>query len=112
MSLAAGTAALGIAAIRLAGGPAEVARLTTIVMVTLVVAALANSRWRWSNHLAACGAGATLLAYETGPAGLASALAIVLVGWARLALGGHSAWEIVAGACVGAAAGVIALAVI
>lgn len=101
MALAVVTAAVGIAVLRLLGGPPGVIEVIAAILGCLTVAAVTNARWRWSNHLAACAAGTAMLTVLFGPPGLVSALAIPPVWWARTALGRHTTVELLGGGLVG-----------
>ncbi len=102
MGTAVVTAAVGLAVLRLSGAPADVVRLTTAILVALVVTAVCNSRWRWSNHMAAATSGAALLVVRLGAIGLLAIVAIPLVAWARLVLQRHDVGELFGGLVLGA----------
>jgi putative flippase GtrA len=101
MGLAALTAAVGLLMLWLLGAPSQLLATVIAILVTLVVAAVTNARWGWSNHLAACAAGVAMLVVLLGPASLFAVIAIPPVAWARLRLGRHSTVELAAGTAIG-----------
>ena len=64
---------------------------------------LISRHWKISIHAAGVGGG-TVILLVTGGSGLwPVAIAPVAVGWARLQLGAHTLWQLVAGIALGAA---------
>ena len=102
MAVAALTAAVGLVVIHVLGGPWEVIRATVSILITLVITAAVNARWRWSNHVSACAAGVTLLVAEVGETGLLAAAAVIAVAWARLSLQRHDRAQLLGGLIIGA----------
>lgn len=109
MCVAAVSAALGLAIVAVAGGPHRLIAAVVAVLATLVVTAVTNAVWHWSNHAAATVAGAAMLTILAGPAGSWAFFALPLVGWARLALRRHTFTQVALGALTG---GVISAAVL
>lgn len=102
MGLAVGTAAVGLGLLWLLGAPHQLLWVVIAILVTLAVVAVTNAKWGWSNHLAACAAGVSMLVVLLGPGALIAAVVLPAVAWARLAMNRHSVPELVAGAVIGA----------
>jgi hypothetical protein len=98
-----------LAALFLLGAPLDLFLLTLSMGLASAAVALLTLFFKASAHCTVAGHAATAGIILLGPAGLAFALILPLVAWARVALGAHTVPETLAGAVVGAGFAVLFL---
>lgn len=89
------------------GAPRSLLGVIVAGIIGIAVCGLITTVWKVSVHAATFTGSVVLLAYLLGPLALVLLAAVPLVGWARVAVGGHTPAEAAAGAAIG---GVIAAA--
>ena len=70
-------------------------------MAGLLVTFAVTLAWKVSMHVATLAGAVTIVAIVFGPQWLPLLLLVVLVGWARVVTGDHSAIQVAAGAVIG-----------
>lgn len=100
---------LASALLAAAGSQPRMALLLALSALPVVIAAATARWWKLSLHLAFAAFAAVLLLRVSWLASAAMALFAVLLGWSRLRLARHVPRDLVAGACAGALAGLLAL---
>jgi membrane-associated phospholipid phosphatase len=91
-----------LAALALLDAPDHLLLLTLSMGLASTAIALVTLFFKASAHCTVAGHAATAGLFVLGPAGIIFAVALPLVGWARVALGAHTTSEVLAGAAVGA----------
>jgi len=71
-------------------------------MTALVATGLITLRWKISLHVGVAAGVLTVFAILFGPGVLVAAPLIPVLGWARVTLGDHTPWQVVAGGFTGA----------
>ena len=99
-----------LAALALLDAPVILLRLTLSMGLASAAVALVTLFFKASAHCTVAGHAATAGLLVLGPAGIIFAVALPLVGWARVALGAHTTSEVLAGAAVGAVSALLFLA--
>lgn len=82
--------------------PRELLALLAAGAVGLAVCATVTYWWKLSIHCAVAGGTVVVLGTVYGPALLATAVVVALIGWARVRLGAHTPAQAVVGAVLGA----------
>jgi hypothetical protein len=98
-----------LSALLLLSAPTDLFLLTLSMGLASAAVALLTLRFKASAHCTVAGHAAAAGLLLLGPPGLAFALVLPLVAWARLALGAHTVPETLAGAVVGVAFAVVFL---
>ena len=93
----------GLGLLVVTGASRELLALVAAMLVGLLVSLLVTLRWKISIHTAVTAGAVVTLVVEFGWRMLPFALAVGLVGWARVAVGDHNTAQVVAGALLGAA---------
>ncbi len=99
-----------LAALTLLDAPENLLLLTLSMGLASAAVALVTLFFKASAHCTVAGHAATAGLLVLGPAGVIFAVALPLVGWARVALGAHTTSEALAGAAVGAVSALLFLA--
>ena len=99
-----------LAALALLDAPENLLRLTLSMGLASAAIALITLFFKASAHCTVAGHAATAGLLVLGPAGVIFAVALPLVGWARVALGAHTIFEALTGAAVGAVSALLLLA--
>jgi len=99
-----------LAALALLGAPENLFVLTLSMGLASAAVALITLFFKASAHCTVAGHAAAAGLLVLGPAGIIFAVALPLVGWARVALGAHTTFEALAGAAVGAVSALLFLA--
>ena len=99
-----------LAALALLEAPENLLLLTLSMGLASAAVALVTLFFKASAHCTVAGHAATVGLLVLGPAGIVFAVALLLVGWARVALGAHTTTEAIAGAGVGAVFALLFLA--
>ena len=99
-----------LAALALLEAPENLLLLTLSMGLASAAVALVTLFFKASAHCTVAGHAATAGLLVLGPAGIIFAVALPLVGWARVALGAHTTTEAIAGAGVGAVFALLFLA--
>ncbi|MEU5694989.1 hypothetical protein [Actinosynnema sp. NPDC020468] len=98
---------VGIAALFLGHAPRAMLALALAMFLSLVVclAVTFGARWKVSIHAAVAAGALVILALTYGPWVLLGAVLVAWVAWSRVALGDHTAPQVVVGAVMGAVVG-------
>ena len=104
------TASVGTGLILLValGAPALLTGYLAFMLVSVAVLAAITTVWKISIHCAVASGSVTILALAYGPLPLGGYLLVGLLGWSRVAMRDHTAWQAAGGAVLGAAAGALA----
>ena len=100
---------IGLALLAVLHAPRQVVAMVAVMLVVLLGTTLVNQFWKLSAHTAVSAGSMTVLVLAFGPALLAAAALVALVGWSRTVLpdrtGGqthdHSVGQVLAGAALG-----------
>lgn len=99
------TVLLGMAALVILEAPTSLTLVAGAAVLALVIVTAITLRWKISIHTTIAAFFAALQIVLYGPLGAVAMVIPVLVGWARLRLGAHTAPQVFAGAALGAALG-------
>ena len=99
-----------LATLALLDAPENLLLLTFSMGLASAAVALVTLFFKASAHCTVAGHAATAGLLVLGPTGIIFAIALPLVGWARVALGAHTTSEALAGAAVGAVSALLFLA--
>jgi len=88
--------------------PAVLTGYLAFMLVSVAVLAAITLVWKISIHCAVASGSVTILALAYGPLVLGGFLLVGLLGWSRVAVRDHTAWQAVGGAVLGAAAAALA----
>jgi membrane-associated phospholipid phosphatase len=99
-----------LVALALLEAPENLLLLTLSMGLASAAVALVTLFFKASAHCTVAGHAATAGLLVLGPAGIIFAVALPLVGWARVTLGAHTTSEAIAGAAVGALCALLVLA--
>jgi hypothetical protein len=100
--------ATGLILLVVLGAPALLTGYLAFMLVSVAVLAAITTVWKISIHCAVASGSVTILALAYGPLVLTGYLLVGLLGWSRVAVGDHTAWQPVGGAVLGAAAAALA----
>ena len=100
--------AAGLILLVMLGAPAQLTGYLALMLVSVAVLAAITTVWKISIHCAVASGSVTILALAYGPLVLAGYLLVGLLGWSRVAVRDHTAWQVVGGAVLGAAAAALA----
>ena len=100
--------AAGLILLVVLGAPALLTGYLALMLVSVAVLAAITTVWKISIHCAVASGSVTILALAYGPLVLAGYLLVGLLGWSRVAVRDHTAWQAVGGAVLGAAAAALA----
>ena len=101
MLLTSTCAGIGAGMLQLAGAPAPVAGMASILAVQCLILMAVTTSWKISVHASAAATTSALL-WQAGAHPLAALLPVVAVVWSRLHLSRHTSAQCVAGAALGA----------
>lgn len=108
MASAAGAVTIALVVLYLAGAPRPLVWLIVAMICGLAAMGLTTLAWKASMHMAVAAGAVAVLAIESLGAGIAAALLLPVLGWARWRDGRHSVMQLVGGAVIGATvAGVV-----
>lgn len=108
MASAAGAVTIALGVLYLAGAPRPLVWLILAMICGLVAMGLTTMVWKASMHMAVAAGAIAVLATESLTAGIAAALLLPVLGWARWRDGRHSVMQLAGGAVIGATvAGVV-----
>ena len=93
---------IGITALVLLRAPRELIAMVVVMFVVGLGATLVNHYWKLSIHAAVASGSVAVLVLVFGPALLAGAALVALVGWSRVVLRDHTTAQVLAGTCAGA----------
>ena len=93
---------VGLVLLMLFGAPRELIALVVALFVGGLVATVINHYWKLSVHASVAAGSMVVLVLVFGPALLATAVVVAAVGWSRVRLHDHTAWQVVTGTVVGA----------
>ncbi len=94
---------VGLALLSAWGAPRDLVALVAAMAVGLATSLLVTLVWKISVHTAVVVGAVVILVLVFGPALVALAPLVALVGWARVEVGDHTPAQVVAGAGLGAA---------
>ncbi|SCG15921.1 hypothetical protein GA0070610_2173 [Micromonospora echinofusca] len=83
------------------GAPRPVLAMVVVMFALGLAVTVVNLAWKLSIHAAVAAGAAAVLVIEFGPALLASAPVVALVGWSRVRLRDHTVGQVAAGTVVG-----------
>ncbi|MDT0532997.1 phosphoesterase PA-phosphatase [Micromonospora sp. DSM 115977] len=83
------------------GAPRPVLAMVVVMFALGLAVTVVNLVWKLSIHAAVAAGAAAVLVIEFGPALLASAPVVALVGWSRVRLRDHTVGQVAAGTVVG-----------
>ena len=101
MLVAIGCTALCLSLLAVLGAPRQLVALAAAGVAGLLVTFAVTLAWKVSMHVATLAGAVTIVAIVFGPQWLPLLLLVVLVGWARVVTGDHSAIQVAAGAVIG-----------
>jgi hypothetical protein len=84
------------------GAPRPVVAMVAAMLAVLLAVGVVNLGWKLSAHAAVAAGSVAVLALVLGPALLAGAAVVALVGWSRVELRDHTVAQVLAGAAAGA----------
>lgn len=90
------------------GAPRALLGVIVAGIIGIAICGLITTVWKVSVHAATFTGSVVLLAYLLGPVALALLAAVPLVGWARVAVGGHTPAEAAGGTVVGGVVAAVA----
>lgn len=99
------TVLLGIAALVILEAPTSLILVAGVAVIALMIVTAITLRWKISIHTTIAAFFAVLQIVLYGPLGAAAIVIPVMVGWARLRLGAHTASQVIAGAVLGTVLG-------
>ncbi len=105
-----GSVAAGLVLLLVAGAPRLLTGYLAFMLASVAVLAAITVAWKISIHCAVASGSVAILALSFGPLVLAGYVLVALLAWSRVALGDHTAWQVIAGAVLGAAAAAAAYA--
>lgn len=94
---------VGVALLAFLGAPRDLVALVGAIAVGLMSSMLVTLFWKISVHAAVTAGASVVLVLVFGPPLLVLGLVVVLVAWARVAIGDHTPAQAVAGIILGAA---------
>jgi membrane-associated phospholipid phosphatase len=103
-----GSVGLGVLLMTLGGAPRDLIALTVSMFAALAAIAVITFRWKISVHAAVSAGSAAMLVLVYGPVALATLPLVALVGWSRVVLRDHTVAQVIAGAALGVAVGLLA----
>lgn len=92
----------GLATLVGLGAPRQLVAMVVVMSAVLLVVSAVNQMWKLSAHAAVAAGSAAVLVVVFGPALLALAGLVALVGWSRVRLADHTPAQVLAGAVAGA----------
>ena len=99
---------VGLALLELFGAPRELVALVVASFVGGLIATVINHFWKLSVHAGVAAGSMLVLVLAFGPFLLTTVVVVVAVGWSRVRLRDHTAWQVIAGTVIGAGvAGVV-----
>jgi len=101
MLVAIGCTALCLGLLGVLGAPRQLVALAAAGVAGLLVTFAITLAWKVSMHVATLAGAVTIAVIVFGPLWVPLVLLILLVGWARVATGDHSAVQVAAGAVIG-----------
>ena len=104
--------AAGLILLIAGGAPRLLTGYLAFMLASVAALALVTVVWKISIHCAVAAGSVAILAFAYGPPVLAASALVALLGWARVALGDHTAAQVAAGAALGAGAAALAYAVL
>jgi hypothetical protein len=93
--------AIGLTLLAMTGAPSQLIAMVAAGFVVGVGVTIANQFWKMSAHAAVSAGSVTVLVMVFGPALLAGAIMVALIGWSRVALGDHTTGQALAGTAAG-----------
>jgi membrane-associated phospholipid phosphatase len=90
------------------GAPRALLGVIASGIIGIAVCGLLTTVWKVSVHAATVAGSVVLLAYLLGPLALVALAVVPVVGWARVAVGGHTPAEAAGGAIVGGVVAAVA----
>jgi membrane-associated phospholipid phosphatase len=102
--------AAGLAVLIASGAPRLLTGYLAFMLASVAVLAAITFVWKISIHCAVASGSAAILALTFGPLVLLGYVLVGVLGWSRVALGDHTALQVIAGAVLGAGAAVAAYA--
>jgi membrane-associated phospholipid phosphatase len=102
--------AAGLVVLLAAGAPRLLSGYLAFMLASVAALAAVSAVWKISIHCAVASGSVVILALSFGPLLLPCYALVAVLGWSRVALGDHTAVQVVAGAALGAAAAVLAYA--
>jgi hypothetical protein len=93
---------VGLALLGLFGAPHELIALVVAMFACGLVATIVNHFWKLSVHASVAAGSMMVLVLVFGPALLATFVMVAAIGWSRVRLRDHTAWQVITGAVVGA----------
>ncbi len=103
---------VGLALLAAWGAPRDLVALVAAMAVGLATSLLVTLVWKVSVHTAVVAGAVVILVLVFGPALVALAPLVTLVGWARVEVGDHSPAQVVAGAGLGATVAAVVFALL
>ena len=94
--------AAGLAVLAVLDAPRELFAVVAAILAGVVVGGVVTLWWKISIHASSTAGTVVILTLTFGPAGLLALPVLLLVCWARVALGAHTLTQVVAGCVVGA----------
>ena len=104
--------AAGLILLAVLGAPALLTGYLGFMLASVAALAAITAVWKISIHCAVAAGSVTILALLYGPPALAGFLLAGLLGWSRVAVRDHTAAQVIAGSVLGAAAAVLAYALL
>ncbi|HET8628982.1 MAG TPA: phosphatase PAP2 family protein [Thermomicrobiales bacterium] len=102
LAVAIASLAVLLALLLVGGAPRELIAAVAAIAAALVAGTLVTLAWKISGHAGVVAGAVVMLVIAFGPALLALAPLVALVGWARVAIRDHTPAQVVAGAALGA----------
>ena len=100
--------ATGLILLLVLHAPAVLTGYLAFMLVSVAALAAITLVWKISIHCAVASGTVTILALASGPLVLGGFLLVGLLGWSRVAVRDHTAWQAAGGAVLGAAAAALA----
>ncbi|MGH3257380.1 MAG: hypothetical protein ACRDOU_18640 [Streptosporangiaceae bacterium] len=105
-----GSVAAGLVVLVAAGAPRLLTGYLAFMLGSVAVLAAITFVWKISIHCAVASGSVAILAFTYGPLVLLGYVLVALLCWARVALGDHTVWQVIAGTVLGAGAAAAAYA--
>jgi membrane-associated phospholipid phosphatase len=102
--------AAGLVVLIACGAPRLLTGYLAFMLASIAVLAAITFVWKISIHCAVASGSVVILALSFGPLVLLGYALVAVLGWSRVALGDHTAWQVIAGAALGAGAAAAAYA--
>jgi membrane-associated phospholipid phosphatase len=102
--------AAGLVLLLVAGAPRLLTGYLAFMLASVAALAAITVVWKISIHCAVASGSVAILALSFGPLVLFGYALVALLAWSRVALGDHTAWQVIAGAVLGAVAALLAYA--